>query len=216
MVNGRLFSKAGEVRRSQGARGGGGGERAGRGASGCAVGVEWGSVVGGLDTILALTSRLCRGRHSREPPDKHAVPRANSTGRYIIIMPYTPCASEWQHATQFVLAHFGRPPQAQPGVCLAGNAVYHASHQEGPASCLELPRPLILVSTLLPHHFVAPFLPWDVSATLYPSEGCFSDVRGPFRTENPQKSQTNSSYENCSHFCECFRKKCSKHVGKYH
>ena len=26
-------------------------------------------------------------------------------------------------------------------------------------------------------------------ATLYPSEGCFSDVRGPFRTQNPQQSQ---------------------------
>ena len=27
-------------------------------------------------------------------------------------------------------------------------------------------------------------LPRDVSATLYPSERCFSDVRGPFRTQN--------------------------------
>ena len=29
----------------------------------------------------------------------------------------------------------------------------------------------------------------DASATLYPSEGCFSDVRGPFRTPNPKQSQ---------------------------
>ena len=34
----------------------------------------------------------------------------------------------------------------------------------------------------------------------YPSEGCFSDVRGPFRTNSPKTSQTNSSYENGSHF----------------
>ena len=32
-------------------------------------------------------------------------------------------------------------------------------------------------------------LPRDASATLYPSEGCFSDVKGPFRTKDPKTSK---------------------------
>ena len=44
-------------------------------------------------------------------------------------------------------------------------------------------------------------LPRDASATSYPSEGCFSDVRGPFRTPHQKKNQKHSSYE-CSHVWE--------------
>ena len=35
-------------------------------------------------------------------------------------------------------------------------------------------------------------LPRDVSATLYPSEGCFSDLRGSLSTQKSQTSQKNS------------------------
>ena len=41
---------------------------------------------------------------------------------------------------------------------------------------------------------------------LYPSEGCFSDVRGPFGTKNPKNILQNTSYENCSHFWNIFSK----------
>ena len=46
-------------------------------------------------------------------------------------------------------------------------------------------------------------------------KGCFSDVRGPFRTQNPKTSPTNSRYENCSHFWDVFWK-CSKQGSKTH
>ena len=46
-----------------------------------------------------------------------------------------------------------------------------------------------------------------------PSEGCFSDVRGPIRTTNPKQSQKDCQYENCSHFWECFWN-CSKQCRK--
>ena len=36
-------------------------------------------------------------------------------------------------------------------------------------------------------------LPRDASATLYASEGCFSDVRGPFRTKNLKNIPKNIS-----------------------
>ena len=36
----------------------------------------------------------------------------------------------------------------------------------------------------------------------YPSEGCFSDVRGPVRTNTPTTSPKHSWYENGSHFWE--------------
>ena len=39
---------------------------------------------------------------------------------------------------------------------------------------------------------------------MYPSEGCFSDVRGPFRTQNPKNIQQNGQYEDCSHFLNIF------------
>ena len=41
----------------------------------------------------------------------------------------------------------------------------------------------------------------------YPSEGCFSDVRGPFRTKNPKNIHKNISCEDCSHFWDIFSKK---------
>ena len=46
---------------------------------------------------------------------------------------------------------------------------------------------------------VTPLVPW-----WYPSEGWFSDVRVPFRTQNPQTYQTNRPYESCSHFWNIF------------
>ena len=39
------------------------------------------------------------------------------------------------------------------------------------------------------------FLVFRIENIVHPSEGCFSDVRGPFRTQNRR-------YENCSHFWE--------------
>ena len=53
----------------------------------------------GRGSILALVSLLCWGQHSRRPLHKHAVPRANSTGRSIIIRAlalYMPPRPEWQ------------------------------------------------------------------------------------------------------------------------
>ena len=37
------------------------------------------------------------------------------------------------------------------------------------------------------------------------SEGCFSDVREPFGTKNPQHIPNSISYENCSHFWDIFQ-----------
>ena len=39
-----------------------------------------------------------------------------------------------------------------------------------------------------------------------PSEGCFSDVRGPFRSKDPPKYQNNPQYKDCSHFWDIFLK----------
>ena len=35
-------------------------------------------------------------------------------------------------------------------------------------------------------------------------EGCFSDVRGPFRTQDPKNIPKSPRYENCSHFWDIF------------
>ena len=55
-----------------------------------------------------------------------------------------------------------------------------------------------LGSKLETKSYIRDDLPRDGSVTLYPSEGCFSYLRGPFRTKDPR-------YENCSHFCDLFR-----------
>ena len=50
------------------------------------------------------------------------------------------------------------------------------------------------------------------SATLNPSEGCFSDVRGPLRTNKPQNIPQHISYENCSQFWRIFVKNAQKYL----
>ena len=46
----------------------------------------------------------------------------------------------------------------------------------------------------------------------FSDEGCFSDVRGPFRNKSPKMISKNISYDNCSHFWVVFSFFLSKYV----
>ena len=59
---------------------------------------------------------------------------------------------------------------------------------------------IFLICCWGPHSLTSLLFQILANQLIYPSEWCFSDVRGPFRTKSRKNIPQNISYENCSHF----------------